>query len=79
MPQSGTITIPEESPLTQNPYTLTFTSSYSGTPKVSATVGGSTPKIVALDNVTTSGMDIWLFNTDGTLTSGTVYWFAEGV
>jgi hypothetical protein len=78
VPQSGSVTIADDSPLSQ-PATVTFTTSYTEAPNITLTASGSAALIPVADNVTASSFDIWLFDTDGALIAGTVYWSAEGI
>jgi hypothetical protein len=75
--QSGSETIAAASPLA-NPVTVTFAIPYSTAPTLNLTVTGSTPKVAAADNLSSTGFDLYLWLTDGTKTSGTVNWSATG-
>jgi len=75
--QSGTVTIAAASPL-DNPKTVTFTTAYSSNPDITLTVTGAVPKIAAVDNVSTTGFDLYLWNVSGAKVDGVVNWYAEG-
>jgi len=75
--ETGTATIAAASPL-DNPKAVTFTDAFSSAPDVRLTVQGGTAKIAAYDNLTTTGMDIYLWDTSGNLVDGAVDWYVKG-
>ena len=77
VPQSGSVTIADTSPL-DNPKAVVFSSAYVDPPRITLTASGAIALIAVADNVTASGFDIHLFDTDGARAAGTVYWAASG-
>jgi len=61
--------------------TIAFTQPFHATPFVTATAvtDGTSAKYAAVDNITSTSFDVALFNSSGTLTTGTVNWLARGI
>jgi hypothetical protein len=57
---------------------ITFDSQYHSTPRIQVTTQSSASRIATIDNVTTTGFDINVFDSGGTQVTGTVDWEARG-
>jgi hypothetical protein len=59
--------------------TITFDQAFHNTPRVQVTPQSGSATIAVVDNVSTTGFDINLYNTSGTGVTGAVSWTATGV
>jgi hypothetical protein len=75
--QTGSVTIADDSPIT-NPQAVTFTNAFSSAPAVTPTIVGTSALIAQAANITTTGFDMYIFDTSGNLVAGTANWTAAG-
>lgn len=71
--ESGTETM-----TTTQPQSITFSVSFNAIEEITLTPSGSTGLIAVYDNLTTSGFDLYLFDTSNNKVAGTVKWKAKG-
>lgn len=69
----------ESVPGTGQPASVTFVKTFGSPPIVKAQLVGSTPGFANPDNVTTTGFDLYVWDTTGTEMAGDVDWTADGV
>ena len=74
MIESGTATV-----TSSGSYSISFNMTFTSVDRVLLTPKGGTARIALADNVSTSGFDLKLFDTDGSAAAGDVYWRVEGV
>jgi hypothetical protein len=56
---------------------ITFSSAFSSTPNVTATISGTTPGFICVSSISTSGFTVTTYNTSGTLTNYSFNWNAR--
>jgi hypothetical protein len=61
---------------TSGTVSVVFANPCSSTPIVTATVVGIAPFYITVDNLSTTGFDVYIFDTTGTAADASFTWFA---
>lgn len=69
----------ESVPSSPQPLAVTFNKTFGYAPIVRAQLVGTTPGFALPDSITTTGFDLYVWDTSGSPMAGTVSWSAEGI